>query len=69
MVVDTATVAAQLPASILAFFWVPGNEEQRAAAHGYRDAFARDYGLVGAARPPVLQLDLAREAPFVIDGA
>ena len=66
LVVDTATVEAHLPQSILAFFHVPGGDV--GAAVGYRDGFAGMYGLGADVAPPVVQLDLAQDAPFSLVG-
>ena len=63
LVVDTASVEASLPGSILAFFSVPGSDQSIAQARGYRDTFAGIYDV----RKPVVQLDTASDPPFALD--
>lgn len=60
--VDTSSVEANLPGSILAFFYVPGADQS--ATRGYRDAFA---GMYGGVQKPVVRLDTTSDAPFTLD--
>ena len=58
VIVDPASIQANLPRAVLAFFYE--EEKDAGSAGGYRDTFLRDYGIV----LPLLRLDLNAEVPF-----
>ena len=65
MIVDTRSVEQQLPASVLAFFWIPGSDVSSVRAS--RDAFAAQYNLAPG-QAPVVKLDLSGGgSPFSLD--
>ena len=65
VVVDLRSIVDHLPDSVIAFFYPVGaGAAERALVREQRAKFAMSYRLDSDSAPPLLELDLAADAPF-----